>query len=100
MPKKWFQPEEIIGKLCHADGLLGRGKKIVEVVMTLCVTDVTSDRWGHELGGMTTAQAKRLKERERKNSQLRFPVSYAIRWLMVVKGSLAPVGRNWRLLCA
>jgi len=32
MPKKRFQPEEVIGKLRHADVLLGQGKKIAEVV--------------------------------------------------------------------
>ena len=46
MSKKRFQPEEIIGKLRHADVLLGQGKKIAEVVKALGVTDVTySRRW-------------------------------------------------------
>jgi hypothetical protein len=45
MPKKRFQPEEIIGKLRHADILLGQGKKIAEVVTALGVTDVTYYRW-------------------------------------------------------
>ena len=35
MSKKRFQPEEVIGKLRHADVLLGQGKKIAEVVKTL-----------------------------------------------------------------
>jgi hypothetical protein len=45
MPKKRFQPEEIVGKLHHADVLLGQGKKIAEVVKALGVTDVTDSRW-------------------------------------------------------
>jgi hypothetical protein len=32
MPKKRCQPDEIIGKLCHADVLLGQGKKVAEAV--------------------------------------------------------------------
>jgi hypothetical protein len=32
MPKKRFQPEEIIGNLRHADVLLGRGKRVGKVV--------------------------------------------------------------------
>ena len=44
MPKKRFQPEEIIGKLRHSDVLLGQGEKIAEVVKTLGVTDVTPYR--------------------------------------------------------
>ncbi len=71
MPKKRFQPEEIVGKLRHADVLLGQGKKIAEVVKALGVTDVTDSRWRQEFGGMSTAQTKRLKEIERENGQLR-----------------------------
>lgn len=32
MPKKRFQPEEIIGKLRHADVLLAQGKRVAKVV--------------------------------------------------------------------
>lgn len=71
MPKKRFQPEEIIGKLRHADVLLGQGKKLAEVVKALGVSDVTYYRWRQEFGGMSTAQVKRLKELERENGQLR-----------------------------
>jgi transposase len=71
MPKKRFQPEEGVGALRHADGLLGQGKKITEVVKVLSVSDVTYYRWRQEFGGMSIAQAKRLKELEREDSQLR-----------------------------
>jgi putative transposase len=71
MPMKRFTPEQIIGKLRHADVLLGQGKKGAEVGKALGVTEVTYYRWRQEHGGMTTAQAKRLKELEREKSQLR-----------------------------
>jgi len=71
MPKRRFQPEEIIGKLRHADVLLGQGKRVAEVVKVLGVTEVTYYRWRQAFGGMTTAQAKRLKQLERENGQLR-----------------------------
>jgi transposase-like protein len=71
MAKKRFRPEEIINKLRHADVLLGQGKKVAEIVKTLGITDVTDYRWRQEYGGMTTAQAKRLKDLERENGQLR-----------------------------
>ena len=45
MPKKRFQPEEIIGRLRHADVLLRQGQKVAEVVKALEVTDVTYYRW-------------------------------------------------------
>jgi len=53
MPQKRFTPKESINKLCHAEVLLGQGKKVVEV---------TDSRWRQAFGGMPTAQAKRLKE--------------------------------------
>ncbi|OGB93017.1 MAG: transposase [candidate division NC10 bacterium RBG_16_65_8] len=71
MPKKRFQPEQIIGKLRHADVLLGQGKRVADVVKALGITDVTYYRWRQEFGGMTTTQAKRLKELDRESGQLR-----------------------------
>jgi putative transposase len=71
MSQKRFTPEEIINKLRHADVLLGQGKKVPEVAKALGITDVTYYRWRQEYGGMTTAQAKRLKELEKENGQLR-----------------------------
>ena len=55
MPKKRFQPKEIIGNLRHADVLLGQRKKIAEVVEALLIIDVTYYRWRQKFGGMTTA---------------------------------------------
>ena len=45
MPTKRFTPEQIIGKLRHADVLLGQGKKVAEIVKALGITDVTYYRW-------------------------------------------------------
>ena len=62
MPKKRYRPEEIIGKLREADVLISQGKKVVEVIKTLGVTDVTYYRWRQEYGGLKRDQVKRLKE--------------------------------------
>jgi len=59
MPKKRYRPEEIIGKLREADVLISQGKKVVEVIKALGVTDVTYYRWRQEYGGMSVSQAKR-----------------------------------------
>ncbi len=75
MPKKRFTPEQVIGKLRHADVLLGQGKRVADVVKVLGVTEVTDSRWRQEFGGMTTGQAKRLKDLERENGQLRKAVA-------------------------
>jgi len=75
MPKKRYRPEEIISKLREADVLISQGKKVVEVIKVLGVTDVTYYRWRQEYGGMSVPQAKRLKELERENERLRKAVS-------------------------
>jgi len=75
MSKKRNRPEEIIGKLRDADVLISQGKKVVEVIKSLGVTDVTDYRWRQEYGGMSVPQAKRLKELEKENERLRKVVS-------------------------
>ena len=75
MPKKRYRPEEIISKLREADVLISQGKKVVEVIKVLGVTDVTYYRWRQEYGGMSVPQAKRLKELEREIERLRKAVS-------------------------
>ncbi len=75
MSKKRYRPEEIIGKLREADVLLSQGKKVVDVIKALGVTDVTYYRWRQEYGGMSVSQARRLKELEKENERLRKAVS-------------------------
>jgi len=75
MPKKRYRPEEIVSKLREADVLISQGKKVVEVIKVLGVTDVTYYRWRQEYGGMSVPQAKRLKELEKENERLRKAVS-------------------------
>jgi len=45
MPKKGFHLEEIIGKLRHAEVLLGQGKKVAEIVKALGITEIMYHRW-------------------------------------------------------
>lgn len=75
MSKKRYRPEEIIGKLREADVLISQGKKVVEVIKALGITDVTYYRWRQEYGGMSVPQVKRLKELEKENERLRKAIS-------------------------
>jgi len=75
MSKKRYRPEEIIGKLREADVLISQGKKVVDVIKALGITDVIYYRWRQEYGGMSVPQAKRLKELEKENERLRKAVS-------------------------
>ena len=71
MARKYFLPEQIIGKLREAEVLLSKGFKIAEVSRQIGVTEQTYYRWRKEYGGMRVSQAKRLKEVEKENARLK-----------------------------
>lgn len=75
MRKKRYRPEEVITKLREADILISQGRTVAEAIKALGVSEVTYYRWRHEYGGMSTSQAKRLKELEQENVRLRKAVS-------------------------
>ena len=71
MKRKMFSPEQIIGKLREAEVLLSQGQTVGAVSRKLEVTEQTYYRWRKEYGGMQVEQARRLKELERENAQLK-----------------------------
>jgi len=73
--RRHYRPEEIIAKLREAEVLLGRGKRVAEVVKELGIHEVTYYRWRKEYGGMRVDQMKRLKELEQENAHFRKAVS-------------------------
>jgi len=75
MARRHYRSEEIIAKLREAEVLLGRGKKVAEVVRELGIHEVTYYRWRKEYGGMRVDQMKRLKQLEQENVRLRKAVS-------------------------
>jgi len=66
---------QIIHDLRKAEVELAGGKTILEVCKERGVSEHTYYRWRRECGGMTTDQAKRLKELEQENQRLRRAVS-------------------------
>ena len=71
MPKKRYRPEDIIAKLREADIHISQGKTVAETIKQLEVSDVTYYRWRKEYGGMQVSQAKKLKDLEWENVQLK-----------------------------
>lgn len=71
MAKKTFKAEDIINKLREAEVLTSQGKTVSEICKALGISDQTYYRWRKEYGGMGTEQARRLKELEQENTQLR-----------------------------
>jgi transposase len=71
MKRHRHTPEQAVRKLRHGEQLLGQGKDLAEVLRMLEVSESTWNRWRHEYAGMAVEQAKRLKELERENGQLK-----------------------------
>ncbi len=71
MSGKRYTAEEIINKLHEADVLQSQGKTIAEVARQLEISEMTYYKWRKEYGGLRVDQARRLKELEAENGQLR-----------------------------
>ena len=71
MQRRRHTPEQIIRKLREAERLIGQGKTIPEAAKELGISEQTYHRWRNQYGGMKANDAKRLKELERENAQLK-----------------------------
>jgi len=71
MSTKRHTPEQIINKLRQAEVEIANGATVSQAAKKIGVTDHTYYRWRSEYGGMRVNQAKRLKELEKENSQLK-----------------------------
>ncbi|MCP4305675.1 MAG: transposase [bacterium] len=71
MAKRRHTAEQIIIKLREAEVALSKGQPLAQVVRKLGITEQTYYRWRKEYGGLRTDQAKRFKELEKENVQLK-----------------------------
>lgn len=69
--KKRHSPEQIVKKLRDADAMEAAGKSTAEILQALEVSEVTFNRWRNQYGGMKSEEAKRLKQLEEENRQLK-----------------------------
>jgi putative transposase len=75
MPIKAFTPEQIVGKLRQIEVMLSQGKTIPVAAREAGITDQTFYRWRKEYGGLKLEQAKKLKDLQKENAQLRRAVA-------------------------
>src|SRR5258708_37838703 len=75
MPRKSYQPEEIVAKLRQVDVLTSQGKSVGEAIRSIGVSEATYYRWRQEFGGLKSDQGKRLKDLDTENTRLRRAVS-------------------------
>src|SRR5450755_553392 len=71
MKRRRHTPEQVIRKLREAERLIGEGKTIPEAAKAIEISEQTYHRWRNQYGGMKADDAKRLKELERENRQLK-----------------------------
>jgi len=84
------KPEQIIPKLREAEVELAQGLTVAEVARKLGITEQTYYRWQKEYGGLTMPRAKRLKELERENSQLKRLVADQALDIVILKEAACP----------
>ena len=71
MKKKEFSAEQMIGKLREEEVLLGQGSTVGEVSRKLGVTEQTYYRRRREYGRTRLDQARRFKQQEKENGNLK-----------------------------
>ncbi len=85
MKRKRHSAEQIISKLREAEVLLQKGQAVPQVCRQLGVTVQTYYRWRKEYGGMRVDQAKRLKDLEKENTQLKKIVADQVLDMAILK---------------
>ena len=71
MSKKQYLPEQIIVHLRQVEVLCSQGKTVAEAARQIGVTEQTYYRWRKQYGGMTSSDAKKLKDLEKENARLK-----------------------------
>ena len=69
--RRRHSPEQIVKRLRDADAMLNAGKDLAAVLQALEVSEATYHRWRNRYGGMKSEEAKRLKQLEDENKQLK-----------------------------
>ncbi len=71
MANRAYNPEQVINKLREAEIYITQGSSIAEASRKINIAVQTYYRWRKEYGGMQVEQARRLKELEKENGQLK-----------------------------
>jgi len=75
MPKKTFTPEQIVATLRQIEVLVSQGKRVPLACKEAGIAEQTYYRWRKEYGGLKLEQARKLKQLQKENSQLRRAVA-------------------------
>lgn len=68
---KGYSPEQIVKKLREAEGKLATGFTVGEISREWGISETTFHRWKSRYGGVSSSEARRLKELESENARLK-----------------------------
>ena len=71
MARKTYKPEQIVIILRQIEVQVAKGLDVMKACRNVGIVEQTYYRWRKEYGGMKLDQAKRLKDLEKENSQLK-----------------------------
>lgn len=91
--KKRRPAEEIVALVRQAENEMAKGTPVEEVCRQLNVAPATLVRWRHRYGGLSTPEAKRLKELERENAQLHKIVARSELEKEILRAALKRLGK-------
>jgi transposase-like protein len=91
--KKRYSVEEMVRYVREAEALLAQGKPADEICRQLGISDSSLVRWRHKYGGLGTPEAKRLRELERENAELKHIVAELELDRRVLKSALKHLGK-------
>ncbi len=69
--KKRHSPEQIVRKIQQADRILAEGRDVSAVLRELNIAEATYFRGRNHYGGLKAEDAKKLKQLEKQNLQLK-----------------------------
>ena len=75
MPKKTFTPEQIVATLRQIEVLVSQGQRVPLACKEAGIAEQTYYRWRKEYGGLKLEQARKLKQLQKENSQLKRAVA-------------------------
>jgi putative transposase len=91
--KKRQPVEEMVRLVREAEALMAQGKAADEVCRQLGVSESTLVRWRQKYGGLSTPEAKRLKELERENTELKHIVAELELDKRILKATVKQLGK-------
>jgi len=91
--KKRRPAEEIVALVREAENDMAKGSPVEEVCRKLNIAPATLVRWRHRYGGLSTPEAKRLKELERENAQLHKIVARSELEKQILREALKRLGK-------